>query len=105
MSAYIISQHLQLVLMDAPSSIDADPDQHNARLVHRQTDGVRGAVACVPAATLACFGEAVWRCFHRVERVQSINLIKEAHTKTCIQQFEFIKKLVTMVIARQNRFI
>lgn len=88
--------------MDAPSSVDADPDQHNARLVHRQTDGVWGAVACVPAATLACFVEAVWRRFHRVERVQSINLIKEVHTKTCIQLFRFIKKLATMVIGRQN---
>lgn len=64
MSSYIISQHLQLILMDAPSAVDADPYQHNAWLVHCQTDGVWGAVARVPAASLAGFGEAVWRGFH-----------------------------------------
>lgn len=69
MITHIIGEHLQFILMDAASSIDANPDQNNAWLVHGQADGVWGAVACVPAAPLACFGEAVGRCFHRVERV------------------------------------
>lgn len=63
--------------MDAASPVDTDTDQNNARLVHSQTDGIWGAIACVPAAPLACFGEAVGRCFHRVKRVQSINLINK----------------------------
>lgn len=58
-STYIISQHLQFILMDATAPVDADAHQDNPWLVHGQTDGIWGAVACVPTAALACFGEAV----------------------------------------------
>lgn len=58
-TTYIISQHLQFVLVDAPAPVDADPHQDNPWLVHCQTDGIWGAVARVPAAALASFGEAV----------------------------------------------
>ncbi len=53
--------------MDAPSSVNADAHQYNARLVHCQTDGIRRAVACVPTSALARFGETVRGPFHRVE--------------------------------------
>lgn len=67
--------------MDAASPVDTDADQNNAWLVHSQTDGIWGAVARVPAAALACFGEAVGRRFHRVKRVQPINLINKCMLK------------------------
>ncbi len=63
--------------MDAPSSVDTDAHQHNAWLVHCQTDGIWRAIARVPTPALACFGETVGRCFHGVERVQPINLISK----------------------------
>lgn len=61
--------------MDAPSSVDADTHQHNAWLVHCQTDGIRRAIARVPTPALARLGETVRRCLHRVERVQPVNLM------------------------------
>lgn len=79
MMTYIVRQHLQFILMDAPSAVDADAHQHNARLVHRQADGVWRAVACVPAPTLARFGEAVGRRFDGVQRVQPVDLITQRH--------------------------
>ena len=72
--------------MDAPSAVDADAHQHDARLVHRHADGVRRAVARVPAPALACFGKTVRRRFHRVERVQPIDLIGKGHNKPNIPE-------------------
>lgn len=77
---HIVGQNLQLELMDAAAPVDADAHQHNAGLVHVHADGIRRAIARVPTAALARFGEAVRRCFDGVERVQSINL-KRKDTK------------------------
>lgn len=88
MMTYIIRQHLQFILMDAPSAVDTDAHQHNARLVHRQADGVRRAVARVPAPTLARFGETVGRRFDGVQRVQPIDLMTQRHDERCGQTYQ-----------------
>ena len=60
--------------MDASTAVDTKAHQHHARLVHCQTDGIRRAVACVPAAALARLGEAIGSGLHRVKRVQTVHL-------------------------------
>lgn len=75
--SYIICKHLQFVFMDASSPIDAEAHQHHAWLVHSKADGIRGAVACVPAAALAGLSKTVGSGFHWVEWVQPVHLSKE----------------------------
>lgn len=79
--SYIVSEHLQLILVDAAASVHADAHQDDARLVDGHADGIRGTIACVPAAALARLSETVGRGLHRVERVQSINLIRKRQKK------------------------
>lgn len=76
-SSYIICKNLQFVLMDASSPIDAEAHQHHTWLVYTKADGIRGAIACVPAATLTGLSETIGSGLHGVERVQPIHLNKE----------------------------
>lgn len=81
--------------MDAPSSVNTDAHQHNAWLVHCQTDGVRRTVACVPTPPLACFGETVGRYFHGVKRVQPINLSEQGHSRP-ITELQYMGLSITL---------
>lgn len=60
--------------MDASSSVHTETHQHHPWLVHHEADGIGGAVACVPAASLAGLGEAVRGGLHRVQGVQPVHL-------------------------------
>lgn len=63
--------------MNASSAINAEAHQHHTWFVHTKADGIRGAIACVPAATLASLSETVGSGLYRVERVQPIRLNKK----------------------------
>lgn len=63
-SSYVVCKNLQFILMDASSPIDAEAHQHHTWLVHTKADGIRGAVTCVPAATLAGLCETIGSGLH-----------------------------------------